>query len=329
VPVDPDQSYTAWDYLAQGAVAELVKRAIVLIMGLYRERKMKSYIAIDVHDSIILAVKHEEWDTAIPLASQIMSSVVPEELNARTNPKIQWIAEPDFEGNAKKWGRNQWHPEPRQEAITQWFADEEGNFWGMSEEEVAALILRPEYGPFESEAEAKAFCGQLVQIPQLPPEPASQEVPEIVFRVPSLNFEWRGKVRLDPTIRFSQWSPAERVEATRFFIDYIQHIHGMLQQVYEVYLPAKLPDGTVGLAPTPTGVNMENWAKIPALWLRVAEQGIDVESILELSKDDLLALHNERQAQVTSIQKLSDTLLEYLAKFPSEHHYQTVEEVEF
>jgi hypothetical protein len=283
VPVDPDQSYTAWDYLAQGAVAELVKRAIVLIMGLYRERKMKSYIASEVHDSLILAVHHSEWDQAIFIAKMMMESVIPDDLNNRTTPPIQWIAEPDFEGNAKKWGKGQHHPEPKQE----------------------------------------------VQIPTLPTEPASQEVPEIVFSVPSLNFEWRGRVRLQPEIRFSDWSPAERVEAARFFCDYIQHIHGMLQQVYEVYLPAKLPDGTVGLAPTPTGVNMENWAKIPALWLRVAEQGIDVESILELSKDDLLALHNERQAQVTSIQKLSDTLLEYLAKFPSEHHYQTVEEVEF
>jgi hypothetical protein len=124
-----------------------------------------------------------------------MESVIPAELNQRTEPPIQWIARPNLAENAGKWGRNQWHPEPKQEAITQWFADEEGNFWGMSEEEVAALILRPEYGPFESEAEAKAFCGQLVQIPTLPPEPVSQDIPEIVFSVPSLNFEWRGRVR--------------------------------------------------------------------------------------------------------------------------------------
>jgi DNA polymerase-1 len=149
VPVDPDQSYTAWDYLAQGAVAELVKRAIVLIMGLYRERKMKSYIASEVHDSLILAVHHSEWDQAIFIAKMMMESVIPDDLNNRTTPPIQWIAEPDFEGNAKKWGKGQHHPEPKQE----------------------------------------------VQIPTLPTEPASQEVPEIVFSVPSLNFEWRGRAR--------------------------------------------------------------------------------------------------------------------------------------
>jgi hypothetical protein len=99
----------------------------------------------------------------------------------------------------------------------------------------------------------------------------------------------------------------------------------MLKQVYEVYLPARLADGTVGLAAKPTGVDMANWAKIPALWLKVADQGVDVQSILELSRDELVTLHNERQAQVASIQRLSDTLLEYLARIPSEKH----EEVEF
>ena len=102
----------------------------------------------------------------------------------------------------------------------------------------------------------------------------------------------------------------------------------MLKQVYEVYLPAKLPNGTVGIAAEPTGVDMANWAKIPLIWVKVADQGVDVQSILEMSRDELIALHNERLAQVASIQRLSDALLEYLARIPSEK-FATVEEVEF
>ena len=278
IPVDPNYLYTAWDFCCQSAVAELTKRAIVLISAKYRELGLRSYIAIDVHDSIILAVKHGEWNTAIPLASQIMSTVIPDELNERTTPKIRWQAEPDFESNAKKWGYLQYHPEPAPE----------------------------------------------IELPTLPDQQVTEQ-PEIIFTVPSLGFTWRGRVRLQPEIRFSDWSPTERVEAVRFFCDYLGHIYGMLNQVYEVYLPARLADGSVGLAEKPTGVDLVNWAKIPLLWAKVAAQGVDTVALIEMNQEALIAEAEARQAQVNSIQRLSDTLLEYLAKLPSEKHEEGTE----
>ena len=281
VPVDQSATYTAWNFLNQGFVAELTKRALVMITDAYRAKNLKSRVALEIHDSLIISVHHTEWVEALNTASEIMETIVPDDLNNRTTPPIKWEARPNLAENAGKWGKGQYHPEAAPE----------------------------------------------IELPTLPAQ-ESQEQPEIIFTVPSLGFEWRGKVRLQPEVRFSDWSPAERVEAVRFFCDYLGHIYGMLSQVYEVYLPARLADGSVGLAEKPTGVNMANYALVPLLWLKVAEQGIDVESILELSKDDLLALHNERQAQVASIQRLSDTLLEYLAKIPSEKHEEG-SEVEF
>jgi hypothetical protein len=101
----------------------------------------------------------------------------------------------------------------------------------------------------------------------------------------------------------------------------------MLSQVYEVYLPAKMKDGTVGLSPAPLKVDLINHAKIPLLWAQVGQQGIDVQSIVGMTVEELLQEAVDRQALVTSIQKLSDTLLEYLARIPSDHSFSTVEEV--
>jgi hypothetical protein len=100
----------AWNYLCQGGVSEVLKRAIVLISEAYRERKFRSRVALDVHDALILEIAHSEWDQAITLASEIMSSVTPEPLNQRTTPPLQWRARPNLEENQKKWGALQWHP---------------------------------------------------------------------------------------------------------------------------------------------------------------------------------------------------------------------------
>jgi hypothetical protein len=196
LPVSKYASYTAFNYCCQGGVGEMIKRSIVLIMHEYKQRGLRSYISHDMHDALVISVHHSEWDTAIQIVSGVMESVIPAELNQRTEPPIQWIARPNLQENAGKWGRNQHHPEPTSNL--------------------------PE-----------------IEIPTISERSESQEVPEIVFTVPSLNFEWRGKVRLQPEVRFSDWSPAERVEASRFFCDYLGHIYGMLQQVYEVYLPAR------------------------------------------------------------------------------------------
>ncbi|MCC7208665.1 MAG: hypothetical protein IT323_15260, partial [Anaerolineae bacterium] len=104
-------AYVAWNYLCQGGVSELLKRAIVLISETYRARGMRSRVALDIHDALVLEVAHEEWDAALDLAVQHMTHVTPEALNKRTTPPIQWAARPNLDENRRKWGAGQWHPD--------------------------------------------------------------------------------------------------------------------------------------------------------------------------------------------------------------------------
>ncbi|MEP7285655.1 MAG: DNA polymerase [Chloroflexota bacterium] len=100
-------AFVAWNYLCQGGVSEVLKRAIVLLSEAYREHSLRSRVALDMHDALILEVAHDEWDTALPLASQIMSSITPDGLNQRTTPPIRWRAEPNLQENQHKWGARQ------------------------------------------------------------------------------------------------------------------------------------------------------------------------------------------------------------------------------
>ncbi|HSK89377.1 MAG TPA: DNA polymerase, partial [Anaerolineales bacterium] len=102
--------FVAWNYLCQGGVGETLKRAIVLLSETYRAKGMRSRVALDMHDALILEVAHDEWDSALQLASQVMSSVTPPALHERTNPPIRWVAQPKLEENRRKWGYQQWHP---------------------------------------------------------------------------------------------------------------------------------------------------------------------------------------------------------------------------
>jgi DNA polymerase I-like protein with 3'-5' exonuclease and polymerase domains len=109
-PVAVPSAFVAWNFLCQGGVSEVLKRAIVLISEAYRARGMRSRVALDMHDALILEVAHEEWDDALTLATQIMTHITPEDGNNRTKPPIRWRAQPKLEENAKKWGAQQWHP---------------------------------------------------------------------------------------------------------------------------------------------------------------------------------------------------------------------------
>ena len=53
-----------------------VKRAIVIISETYRGMGMRSRVALDMHDALILEVAHDEWDEAISLASTVMTNPV-------------------------------------------------------------------------------------------------------------------------------------------------------------------------------------------------------------------------------------------------------------
>jgi hypothetical protein len=97
-------AFVAWNYVCQGGVSEVLKRAIVLVSEAYRARQMHSRVALDMHDALILEVAHEEWREALTLASQIMTTITPEALNNRTTPPIRWRAEPNLAENKHKWG---------------------------------------------------------------------------------------------------------------------------------------------------------------------------------------------------------------------------------
>ncbi|MBX3061934.1 MAG: hypothetical protein KF726_03105 [Anaerolineae bacterium] len=110
-PVAVPTPFVAWNYLCQGGVAEVLKRAIVVVSETYRQRGMRSRVALDMHDALILEVAHDEWDTAIELASNIMTTITPQALTERTNPPIHWTAQPNLRENQHKWGAQQTMPE--------------------------------------------------------------------------------------------------------------------------------------------------------------------------------------------------------------------------
>jgi len=76
----------------------------VLVSETYRTRQMRSRVALDMHDALILEVAHDEWRAALTIASQIMTTITPEVLNNRTTPPIRWRAEPNLAENRHKWG---------------------------------------------------------------------------------------------------------------------------------------------------------------------------------------------------------------------------------
>ncbi|MBX3083316.1 MAG: hypothetical protein KF716_16915 [Anaerolineae bacterium] len=109
-PVAVPTPFVAWNYLCQGGVGEMLKRAIVVVAETYRAKGMRSRVALDMHDALILEVAREEWDEALRLASTIMSTIAPEQLTQRTTPPIPWVAQPNLKENQGKWGAEQWHP---------------------------------------------------------------------------------------------------------------------------------------------------------------------------------------------------------------------------
>jgi DNA polymerase-1 len=109
-PVAVPSPFVAWNYLCQGGVSETLKRAIVLLSETYRAQAMRSRVALDMHDALILEVAHDEWDRALTLAGQVMSSVTPPALHERTTPPVRWLARPKLDENRQKWGYGQWHP---------------------------------------------------------------------------------------------------------------------------------------------------------------------------------------------------------------------------
>ncbi|HVU14921.1 MAG TPA: DNA polymerase [Phototrophicaceae bacterium] len=109
-PVAVPTAFVAWNFVCQGGVSEVLKRAIVVLSETYRAKGMRSRVALDMHDALILEIAHAEWDEALALATHIMTTITPEADNQKTNPPIRWRAEPKLDENRKKWGAQQWHP---------------------------------------------------------------------------------------------------------------------------------------------------------------------------------------------------------------------------
>ena len=109
-PIAINTPFVAWNYLCQGGVGEMLKRAIVRVSEIYAAEGLRSRVALDIHDALILEVAHDEWDVALSTAADTMRTIVPEELRQRTSPPVEWIAAPDLEQNRKKWGKEQPHP---------------------------------------------------------------------------------------------------------------------------------------------------------------------------------------------------------------------------
>jgi DNA polymerase I-like protein with 3'-5' exonuclease and polymerase domains len=110
VSVDKDKSYTAFNSIIQGGVGEMTKLSIVSVTQELERLGLKSRVAIDIHDSLVLSVLHSETKAVLDLVQNIMEHILPEKFNKRTNPAIVWKAEPDLESNAKKWGYRQTIP---------------------------------------------------------------------------------------------------------------------------------------------------------------------------------------------------------------------------
>jgi hypothetical protein len=104
--------YTAWDYLCQGGVAELIKRSIVLISEEYARLGTCAL----AWPWICTTPWSSRWPTAngtrrCALLQDIIGGIVPQEYNERTTPPVRWVAEIEPHKNAKKWGKFQEHPD--------------------------------------------------------------------------------------------------------------------------------------------------------------------------------------------------------------------------
>ncbi len=251
VPVSPDQTYTAWNYLCQGGVAEMVKRSIVLISETYRERGMASRVALDMHDAIILEVRHAEWDTALAIASTIMQTVIPDDLNQRTNPPIQWIAKPNPEDNRKKWGKFQWHP-----------GDD-----------------MPE-GLDGSASEADARLADLAYMQEQLDKAAAEltSIPLIKLAYPDMDFTWQLRAR--PGVKFTDLTPRERGEWRAFFNALWNKLEQECDRTFEAIVPK---DGSLARVT----VNRTNYVKVLSLWAMQAQIPAEVCLTIEQAKAEL------------------------------------------
>jgi hypothetical protein len=113
--------FKAWNYIQQGGVAEMISRAMVEATEWLLQNNYKSYIAFNVHDSLIFVVHQDEYYEVVPEVIRIMCHQMPEKYCKRTIPMVHFVTEVGPE-NSRKWG---WrdsvpYPFPLDEFINQW-----------------------------------------------------------------------------------------------------------------------------------------------------------------------------------------------------------------
>jgi DNA polymerase I-like protein with 3'-5' exonuclease and polymerase domains len=259
VPVNPEQLYTAWNYLCQGGVAEMLKRAIVLISEEFEQRGWRSRVALDIHDAIVLEIDHAEWDEALARATWLMEhEILPGELNARTVPEVRWIAQPDLAENDKKWGRFQWHPEVVH-----------------SEAPKGSQNVLP-------------TSADLVT-------PAPSEIPLVEIRFEDLHFTWKLKARRG--VKFSQLTRAERGEIRAFLVSLWNRLDLAFCEEFTAHLPVRDAKGLFGVGAAIT-VDLNNHAKIPLAWLQAANLGADTVDLVGMTAEELQAEAARRRGYI-------------------------------
>ncbi len=177
--------YTGWNSINQGGVADIVVFAMNKVNRHLRQNGYKTYIANQVHDSLIVAVHLDEYPHVEQEIIEIMSTVLDGEVregwsnkdaivywNESTSPPVRWLTELDNLGNSKKWGRvhNQQYPFPLDEYVNRWgvhtMTEEEFkagkaptwiNQWGYGE---AALAREMGVESFEELKPAMPSVGQ-------------------------------------------------------------------------------------------------------------------------------------------------------------------------
>jgi hypothetical protein len=115
--------YKTWNYIQQGSVAVMVHRATVEAAEWLEDEGYDTYIAWNIHDSLIVALSIEEYNNTDVLQKilQILCRQMPTEFCHRTMPPIHFVSEVGPE-NARKWGyrHGQEYPIPLDTFVNQW-----------------------------------------------------------------------------------------------------------------------------------------------------------------------------------------------------------------
>lgn len=112
--------FTALNSCAQGGISEIITRAIV---DGEKNSPYQSFIALQVHDSLIAAIKIEEYVQAIMYWIEVLATQMPQELLTRTTPHTRWLVDHCNRSNKEKWGYVHGQEYP--------FPDEYINRWGV------------------------------------------------------------------------------------------------------------------------------------------------------------------------------------------------------